>query len=112
MVFVDQMEEGSLAGMIEAVENEKCFIVQRMLGKMVRAASKARELDEDLLKHGYSTTPFGFIFGEVADTIYCLIGEDTNRFEDSLTFIVLHTDAITLEAKVEILMKRYRENHP
>lgn len=90
---------------------EQLNTIEKSLTRMVHAASTARTLDHGLLENGFSDTPYGRIFGELADAIFYIIGENANRFEDSLTFIVLHTDAITDEAKASLLMSKYKECH-
>lgn len=95
----------------KAENSEDHFGIEYVLKKMVRASERARDLDEGIAKCGYPTSPFGCIYGEIADAIYCLIGENTIHFEDSLTFIVLNTNAITDEAKTSILLKKYIETH-
>ena len=86
--------------------------MRKALERMVRAAEKAKSMDEGLMAKGYSTNPYGDIFGEIADAIFYLLNEKTCRFEDSLTYIALNTDAITEESKVEILMMQYKKNQP
>lgn len=86
--------------------------METTLLRMLRAAERTRQMDEDLVKHGYSNSPYADIFGDIADAIYYLIGEQKNRFEDSMTYIMLHTDAITDECKVSLLMNEYRKNRP
>ena len=86
--------------------------MESTLFRMLRAAGIAKQMDDDLVKHGYSDSPYADIFGDIADAIYYLIGEQKNMFEDSLTYRMLHTDAITDECKVSLLMDEYRKNRP
>ena len=79
---------------------------------MVRAAEKAKTFDDGLIKHGYSTNPYGEIFENISDAILHLINEKPIRFEDSKTYIVLHTDAINEQAKISLLFHEYENNRP
>ena len=72
----------------------------------------ARNMDDGLIKHGYSNTPYADIFEGIADAIFYLVEENANRFEDSLTYILLYTDAITDESKVDLLLREYDKNRP
>ena len=84
--------------------------VQYSLTKMVKTARTALRLSEQLNKIGYPFLLLDEIYGDIADAIYYLIGENTIHFEDSLTFIVLNTDAITDDARITILLKKYLES--
>lgn len=86
--------------------------MEKTLARMLRAAEKARVMDESVVEHGYSSNPYGDIFGDIADAIYFLIGERKNRFEDSLTYILLHSNAITNKCKVKLLIAEYEKNRP
>ena len=86
--------------------------MEQALLRMLRAAERTKQMDDDLVKRGYSDSPYADIFGDIADAIYYLIGENTDRFEDSMTYIMLHTDAVTDHCKVSLLMDAYRKNRP
>lgn len=86
--------------------------IQQSLTKMVKTARTALRLSEHFSKIGYPFLLFDDIYGDIADAIYYLVGENTIHFEDSLTFIVLNTDAITDDARITILLKKYLEANP
>ena len=119
MLFVNDMEDGELKNyflnLFESFDDlkQKHDIVddiKRTLTWLIRAASKAMRMDQGLTDDGYPTNPYGDIFNDLSDAIYHLIGECSHHFEDSLTYIVLHTDAITDDSKVQLLLNVYRKN--
>lgn len=118
MLFVNEMEDGKLKDCLLktfASFNEKKDEhegIRNALLWMVRAAEKAKALDKGLIQHGYSTNPYGEIFECVSDAVYHLTGEQAIRFEDSKTYILLHTDAITDQYKVSLLLDEYKKNRP
>ena len=77
---------------------------------MVRSARKAKQLDEELLKIGYSETPYGYICGELADAIYDLIGEKTENWEDSVTYTALTVPFYCDERRAAMLFHVYQVN--
>lgn len=84
--------------------------MEKALQRLIRAAERTRRMDDTLMTCGYSNSPYADILDDISDAIYDLLNESTHRFEDSMTYIVLHTDAITEEAKVNLLLKEYRKN--
>lgn len=57
-------------------------------------------------------TPFNEIYGDAADAIYYLIGEeDPGKFDQSFTYDVLHTTSLTEDRAVALLMNEFKKNH-
>jgi len=56
---------------------------------LVRAARTAKKLDEELTNLGYAETPYAEIYSNIADAIYRLLNESTEKFEDSVTHTML-----------------------
>ena len=79
--------------------------------RMVRAARKAKELDEALLKNGYNDTPYSYIYGEIADAIYGIVGEKTEQIQDSVTYTVLNTPIMCDERRAALLYYAYMQNN-
>ena len=84
---------------------------KRVLSRLVNVAMKTSKLSEMLSEHGYIDNPFFDLHGDVADTIYDLIGEHTDEFSESVTSLVLSSDNITDDQRVNILSYHYRKNH-
>ena len=55
-------------------------------------------------------SPFSDIADDIADSIYYLIGEDTETFEESVTANVLGTSSLTVERAVALLEGEYKRN--
>ena len=61
---------------------------------------------------GYPNNPFWTNYMNVADGIYKLIGEKTDTFEESITYLTLNAPYLTNERRVEMLMAEYKKNFP
>lgn len=61
---------------------------------------------------GYPNNPFWTNYMNVADGIYKLIGEKTDTFEESITYLALNAPYLTNERRVEMLMAEYNKNFP
>ncbi len=121
MFVMNEMKDGELKSALEKVfssvfmeekKKEPLTDMSKALSWIIRAASKAKKFDDGLIKHGYSTNPYGEIFECLSDAVYCLIGEQANRFENSLTYITFNADVLSEEHKVSILMNEYKKNRP
>lgn len=80
--------------------------------RMIRTADKLREMDTALCSLGYPNNPYADFFGEIADAIYCMVGEKKENFEDSATYWALHGDVLSEKDKLEILLNVYSKNRP
>lgn len=78
--------------------------------KMVRAAEKSLYMDKEMTKIGYSGSLYADIFGDIADAIYEMLGENVKTFESSFTYVLLHTDVLTLDSKAILLEDRFRKH--
>lgn len=86
--------------------------VRDALLRMVRAATKAKAMQEKYLEIGMDDQPWFDIWGEVLDAIYFLIGEHTQTFEESVTYIVMTAPILTDERRVKMLYAEYKKNFP
>ena len=88
-------------------------VMREALLRLVKAGEQAKELDTKLMDLGYSTTPYGLIFGEIADAVYLLIGEENpfDDFRDSTTYQVMTDKVLTDQSKADLLMSEYRQNN-
>ena len=72
---------------------------------------KTNMLSEMFYSAGYEDNPFFDIHGEISDTIYHLLGENTNEFPESITSLVLASKTITDDQRVDVLHYHYKKNH-
>ena len=82
--------------------------VRDALLRMYRASKTAKKFDDVFCDYD---TPYTDIYGDIADAIYYLIGEDTGLFSDSVTYSVLHTENMTESRAVAILLAEYGRNN-
>lgn len=78
--------------------------------RLVSAERKASAISKAIRNAGYSESVYDEIAGEISDAIYCMIGENTETYADSVTCLVLHTDILTDERRVAILLSEYVKN--
>ena len=92
--------------------------IENVLAKLVRIARQALEIVNTLntanIRYGRDQvfTVFDDFYGNAADAIYALIGEHTETFEESVTYLVLNTPVLSEERRVQMLMEEYEKNHP
>lgn len=85
--------------------------MEEVLKRLVGICEEAERMDIALAVGGYYTNPFAKIFGEAADAIYYLIGDDKmnyQTFDESVTYIVLHSKVAT-GVKVKALLRKYEQ---
>ena len=58
---------------------------KKVLTHLIKAGRDALHLESTLHDIGYDSTPYLSLYGEISEAIYCMIGEDTETFEESLT---------------------------
>jgi len=82
--------------------------VKRALTHLLKAGRDALHLEKTLTDLGYGNTPYFNLYGEIADAMYCILGEDTDTFEDSATYNAMHDiytpDEICAERLEEIFL--------
>lgn len=81
-----------------------------VLTKMVEVAMDSLALAKMFQSAGYDNSPYFDIHGKVADAIYCMLGENTDTFDESVTGLVLASNKITNAQRVDILSHHYRKN--
>lgn len=79
--------------------------------RMVRAATMTKEMADAYLKVGLDDNKLMSIYGEIAETIYGLIGEHTETYNESVTCLALTTPILTDERRTEILYSEWKKNH-
>ena len=63
--------------------------IREILRKMVTAGRTAYMCHTSMQDIGYDNTPYFDIYGEIADAIYVLIGENTQTYHESITYQTL-----------------------
>ena len=86
--------------------------IKDALLRLVKAARGAKELQESYAKVNLDDNPAFNIYADIADGIYCLIGEHTEKFEDSTTYAALTAPGLQDDIRVRILMSAYNRMHP
>ena len=88
--------------------------IRDALLRMYRSAKDLKKMYETFKVAGFSADSLFDSYGNVADAIYYLIGEDVGQFENSITHRVLnHPDFqdVTDEEIVDVLMAEFRKNY-
>ena len=80
------------------------------LTRMVKAGRLALDTDNGLRELGYSDTPFFEIYGDIADAVYFMLGENTGTFNESVTYCALASPGYTHDQRVSLLMQEYEKN--
>lgn len=83
--------------------------MEKALTRLVQVARKTYCLSEQMDAMGYRDTPFHDIFGEVADIIYDLLGEETDTFDESVTYRALYENTLTNSERVSLLLEAIKE---
>jgi len=86
--------------------------IRDALLRMVRAAMKAKKMQEHYLKIGIDDQPWFEIWGDILDGIYHLIGERTDPFEESATYMVMHAPILSDERRAKMLYAEYKKHSP
>ena len=90
----------------DAIMREEYKNIREALTRMYRAAKLALKYDKAFEPY---ESPFTEMYGEAADAIYWLIGEDRD-FKNSVTYSVLHSEGIDERYAVGILFRTYVDN--
>ena len=85
--------------------------IESVLNDMASAGMIAKKMDDVLHKAGYDDNPYFSIYGHITDAIYKLIGESTETFEESVTYLVMNS-MISDNRRLELLVKEYKKTHP
>lgn len=80
--------------------------IKKVLDKLVEAGRKAYDLDTAMLGLGYSGTPYFDIFCGITDVIFQIVG-DRNVNDQSVTTLVMFSESMTNEERVQALLHEY-----
>ena len=85
--------------------------VKDALLRMVRTTMFLKKMAEAYTTLGLNDNPHHEAFGDLCDAIYSLIGEHTEEFDKSVTWIAVNAPFLTEERRTEMLMSEYEKNH-
>ena len=80
------------------------------IAKLVRAWKQANKLDETYVNLGFGENPYADIAGHIADAIYCMLGEKTMTYDESVTATLLENNSLSVDECAGLLFTEY-ENH-
>lgn len=63
---------------------------KRVLTHLVKAGRDALHLEATLKSIGYEGTPYFDLYGEIADAVYEMLGEETETIDESITYAAMH----------------------
>lgn len=79
---------------------------KRVLTHLVKAGRDTLHMESTLKSIGYDCTPYIDLFGEIADAVYEMLGEETETFDESITYAAMHdiytSDEICAERLAEL----------
>ena len=75
----------------------------KALVKIVEAGRIAKQVDDAMQDVGYGDTPYFHIYGKLSDAVYELLGENTETFEQSLSYKIMHASDMSLMQLSEML---------
>ena len=81
------------------------------LMRIINVAIEAKNIDEELSKHGYPDSPYAKFFGELAEGLYILVGEHSETFEESSTYAVMTAPFMDSERRAACLTHLYEINN-
>ena len=82
---------------------------KKVLTHLIRAARDAIHLERTLDDLGYKETPYYDLYGEISEAIYGIVGEDTEEFDESVTYNVIHDQFTPDELSAEELASMIKE---
>lgn len=80
--------------------------------RLVRAWIRTNRVLEAYIKVNVDSNLLFQTCGEIEEAICLLVGEAEKDLEESVTHVALTAPFISDDRRVEILMGKYRENHP
>lgn len=78
---------------------------KKVLTHLIRAGRDALHIERTLNELGYKETPYYNLYGEIADAIYTMLGENTESFDESITHATIHDVYLADEICAEQLAK-------
>ena len=85
--------------------------IRDALLRMVRTAMFLKKMAGAYTTLGLDDNPHHNAYGDMCDAIYYLVGEHTEEFDKSVTWIAVNAPFLTEERRTEMLMSEYEKNH-
>ena len=85
--------------------------VKNALYRLMKVAVTAKQKYDELLDIGFMSTPFFDMYGDSADAIYYLLGEQTQTFAESVTYDAINHDGLTMDERFSLIVDEYEKNH-
>lgn len=86
--------------------------IRDALLRMVTTARFLKKMAEAYTVLGLDNNPHHNAYGDLMDAIYYLIGEHTEEFDKSVTYLAINAPILTDERRAELLLSEYMKNHP
>lgn len=80
-----------------------------VLNHLVRASRDALHMEQTLKGLGYNETPYFHLYGEITEAIYCMLGESTETFDESVTSTTINNMYLTDEHCAQELSEYCKE---
>lgn len=85
--------------------------IRDALLRMIKTARFLKKMSEAYTVLGLDDNPHNEAFGDQCDAIYYLVGEHTEEFDKSVTWIAVNAPFLTDERRAELLMSAFEKNH-
>lgn len=84
--------------------------MKKTITHLIKAGRDAMHLDSTLGNIGYDGTPYFNLYGDICEALYAMLGEDTDSFEQSETYAVMHDCLMPDEMCADQLLPLYFKN--
>lgn len=85
--------------------------IRDALLRMVKTAMFLKKMAEAYTTLGLDDNPHHEAYGDMCDAIYDIVGEHTEEFDKSVTWIAVNAPFLTEERRTELLMSEYEKHH-
>lgn len=85
--------------------------IRDALLRMVKTTLFLKRMAEAYTVLGLDDNPHHQAYGDMCDAIYSLVGEHTEEFDKSVTWIAVNAPFLTDGRRTELLMSEYEKHH-
>ena len=86
--------------------------VKDALLRLVHAGLETKKMQEAYLTVGLDDNKLFDVYGSILDAIYNIVGEHTETFEESVTYISMTAPILTEERRWKMLVAEYAKRNP
>ena len=86
--------------------------IKDAISRIVAAAMRLRATMKNYVDNGVDDNPLFEIWGDILDSIYALLEEHTETFEESVTYTVMTAPCLNNERRTKMLWAEYVKRHP